>query len=92
MVLPYDRHMTTSLTRTLIAYPAPDGLGKWHAANLTGVAACGTPTLVAHRQSDRLQYAAGTSAEKIHPIVCRRCVRNATSPTSGSQSAASRSR
>jgi hypothetical protein len=55
-----------------------DDRGKWHARWLvTGTAVCGTPVIL--DDAKRISVRGGMSWAQVHPIICRRCLRRATS-------------
>lgn len=69
--------MSTQTIARQVAFFAPvDMKGKWHAAWLiTHTAVCGVSVELSH---EAIRTTAGQKS--IHPIVCKRCVRLATSP------------
>lgn len=58
-----------------------EGRGKWHAAwRVDGTAVCGAPAILdTHPQQPAIVPEVGTPWERVHPLVCRRCLRLATS-------------
>lgn len=73
----YSGHMTTTPehpTARRWYFPAADGRGKYHLRSaVTGEAACGSPVILDGSPLAALVYDA--NAERVHPIVCRRCRR-----------------
>lgn len=81
----YSGHMTTTTTTTptpqppvrsrqVSYFPAADGRGKYHLRNtVTHEAACGSPVVLDASPMSALVY--GADDERVHPIVCRKCVR-----------------
>lgn len=62
-----------------IAFFAPaDMKGKWHAAwKISRTPVCGSAVTLG---SEAIRTAQGQESNKAHPILCRRCLRLATTP------------
>ena len=73
------KNATVSITARPSRYFAPvDDKGKYHAAWAIGFAArCGASVLV--NPSVEIAVESGIEMTKVHPIVCRRCLRFAAS-------------
>jgi hypothetical protein len=63
---------TISVSRQIAFFAPADMRGKWHARfQVTGAAVCGTTSALDADQVIRTR----AGQEKVHPIVCRRCLR-----------------
>lgn len=77
--------MTNSSSTRLVAHsvrfwPASDSRGKWHAAwKVSGTAVCGSPAPLAVTGSEWLAPEVGVEQVRVHPLVCRSCLRLTTS-------------
>ena len=62
------------VSRQVSYFPAVDGRGKYHARNVVSdTAVCGSPVVLDASPMSAMVY--GVDDERIHPFVCRRCVR-----------------
>lgn len=69
---------TWTVARQIAFFAPVDMKGKWHAAWLiTHTAVCGTPVDLGQ---EVIHATGGQESNRIHPIVCKRCVRLSTSP------------
>ena len=69
---------TWTVARQIAFFAPTDMKGKWHAAWLiTHTAVCGVPVELGQ---EVIHAVAGQESSRIHPIVCRRCIRLSTSP------------
>jgi len=69
---------TWTVTRQVAFFAPVDMKGKWHAAWLVShTAVCGVSVELGR---EAIRTTAGQESSKVHPIVCRRCIRLATQP------------
>lgn len=67
-----------TVARQMAFFQPEDGRGKWHAAwKVTHTAVCGSPASLGAEVIHAVQ---GDRSDKVHPFVCRRCLRLSTSP------------
>lgn len=58
----------------VIAYPAEDGRGKWHAINkVSETPLCGIPASMDTRSGNSIHVS--PDQKWAHPIVCKKCLR-----------------
>lgn len=60
--------------RTVIVFPTKSGRGKWHASTLLDTAAC-DPRVALDVERHRIHITPDEDLARVHPIVCRRCLR-----------------
>ena len=64
--------------RPISFFPPSSGKGKWHAASACStLAACGSGVTVNSFHFQRIQIEGGVEAKWVHPICCRRCLKQA---------------
>jgi hypothetical protein len=69
---------TWTVARQMAFYAPADMKGKWHAAwKISHTPVCGTATPLG---AEAIHTAQGQQSNKVHPFVCRRCLRLSTTP------------
>lgn len=67
---------TWTVARQIAFYAPADMRGKWHAAwKITHTPVCGAP---AELGQNAIRTEQGQQSDKVHPLVCRRCLRLST--------------
>jgi hypothetical protein len=67
---------TWTVTRQVGFFQPADNKGKWHAANrVSRTAVCGSPAELTHVA---IRTAVGDQSSRVHPLVCRSCLRMTT--------------
>ena len=60
-------------------FPPASGRGKWHVKGAcSDLSACGSRVVLNTSGGLRIQHEAGSPASSVHPICCRKCLKNAT--------------
>jgi hypothetical protein len=70
------RTATWTVARQMAFFAPVDMKGKWHAAwKITHAAVCG---VTAELGQERISTEQGQQSNRVHPLVCRRCLRLST--------------
>lgn len=65
-----------TISRQMAFFAPADMKGKWHAAwKITHTPVCGS---TAELGADAIRTAQGEASNKVHPLVCKRCLRLST--------------
>lgn len=69
---------TWTVARQIAFFAPVDMQGKWHAARkISRTAVCGATTPLGR---EVIRTSQGQESNKVHPFVCRRCLRLSTTP------------